>query len=203
MKMMDAFKLGSVLTVYAVAACVGLAFVYAGTEKIIEERAAADLKEAIAGLFPDSDQFDDISGGIKSVSPSVSFESAYAVKKDGAIVGVALQAVTGSYGGAIAVLTGVKAQGTISRIRVMRHSDTPGLGANAAKSAFYVDRSRGITFAGQFEGKKVSDSFTAKQDVAAISAATITSSAVALAVKTAGESALVWLKENGENGGTN
>jgi len=55
-----------------------------------------------------------------------------------------------------------------------------------------VDRARGIHFYDQFAGKVVSDPFVPKSDVIAITAATITSRAVAASVKAAGEAALAW-----------
>ncbi|MDR2181902.1 MAG: FMN-binding protein [Treponema sp.] len=200
MKQWDVIKLGLVMMIYAAAACVGLAFVYAGTEKIIEEREAADLKAAITELFPSAGSFDDVSGKITGGAEGVSFEKAYAIRQDGGIIGVALQAVTGSYGGPIKVLVGVNTEGVISRVRVLEHTDTPGLGANAAKSAYYVDKKRKITFYDQFENKPIGDGFEPKKDVIAITAATITSAAVSRAVKAAGEAALAWIEANG---GTN
>ncbi|MDR2767926.1 MAG: FMN-binding protein [Treponema sp.] len=197
MKRWDVIKLGLVMMVYAAAACVGLAFVYAGTEKIIEEREAADLRAAITELFPASDGFDDVSGNIMSGAKDVSFEKVYAIRRDGKIIGAALQSVTGSYGGPIKVLVGVNTEGVISRIRVLEHTDTPGLGANAAKSSYYVDKKRKITFFGQFENKQLGDGFEPGKDVVAITAATITSAAVSRAVKAAGEAALVWIEANG------
>jgi Na+-translocating ferredoxin:NAD+ oxidoreductase subunit G len=55
-----------------------------------------------------------------------------------------------------------------------------------------VDRAKGIHFYDQFAGKAVSDPFVPKGDVIAITAATITSRAVAASVKAAGEAALAW-----------
>jgi len=79
----------------------------------------------------------------------------------------------------------------------MEHSDTPGLGANAASPSYYVDRAKGITFYGQFAGKSVTDPFAVKGDVAAITASTITSRAVTSAVKAAGQAASEWLSTGG------
>jgi electron transport complex protein RnfG len=189
----ETLKLGLVMMLYAVAACVGLAFVYAGTEKIIEARAASDLQDTISELFSDFDEFKDISGAMSSGTEGVSFEKAYAINKNGKTIGAALQTVTGSYGGSIKVLVGVNNDGTISRIRILEHSDTPGLGANAAKSSYYVNKKQKITFYDQFDNKSIGDAFEPKKDVIAITAATITSSAVSRAVKAAGEAAQLWL----------
>jgi len=197
MKMMDAVKLGLVLTAYAAAACVGLAFVYAKTKADIDKQDKANLEAAIKELFPDADSFNDINGVIVSPDSGVSFENEYSISRGGKIIGAAVQASGGSYGGPIKVLVGVNAGGTISRIKIMSHSDTPGLGANAANDRYFVNRKEGITFYGQFAGKKVSDPFEPKNDVEAITAATITSRAVSNIVRTVGRSASEWLAAEG------
>jgi electron transport complex protein RnfG len=127
----------------------------------------------------------------------VSFDNQYSVIRGGKIIGAAVQGSTGSYGGPIIVLVGVSADGMISRVKIMNHSDTPGLGANAGKPNYFVDKKAGITFYDQFAGKKVSDPFEAKNDIIAITAATITSNAVSKVVKAAGEAAAQWLNAQG------
>ena len=197
MKAWDTIKLGLVLTAYAVAACVGLAFVYAKTKADIDKQDAANLEIAIKDLFPDADSFEDLKGIIVSADSGVSFDNQYSVIRGGKIIGAAIQGSTGSYGGPIVVLTGVSADGKISRVKIMSHSDTPGLGANAGKPNYFVDKKAGITFYDQFEGKKISDPFQPKNDVIAITAATITSTAVSKVVKAAGQAAAEWLDSQG------
>ncbi|MDR1971105.1 MAG: FMN-binding protein [Treponema sp.] len=199
MKAGEIVKLGLVLTIYAAAACAGLALVYSGTRETIAQRTQADLEAALKELFPAADGFDEIDETITSPEAAVSFEKQYAVKQGGRIIGAALRARGGSYGGPITVLVGISADGTISRIKIMEHADTPGLGANAASPDYFIDQDGSTTFYGQFAGKAAADPFEVKSDVAAITAATITSRAVAAVVKASGEAALEWL---GKNGGT-
>ncbi|MDR3342287.1 MAG: FMN-binding protein [Treponema sp.] len=191
--MKNMLKLGIVLALYATAACVGLAFVYSGTEKVIAERQAADLNAALEELFPQADSFTDITGDITSPDSSVAFESQYEARQNNGIVGVVVQASAGSYGGPIKVLVGVGVDNKISRIKVLEHQDTPGLGANAASPTYYVDKSKNLTFYGQFEGKSITDAFEPKGDVVAITAATITSRAVSSVAKASGSAAAAWL----------
>ena len=193
MKAWDTVKLGLVLTAYAVAACVGLAFVYGKTKAEIDRQETANLEAAIKELFPEADSFKDITGTIISPDPGVSFENQYSVTRGGTLIGAAIQASGRSYGGPIKVLVGVNADGTISRIKIMSHSDTPGLGANAAKPGYFVDKKAEITFYGQFSGKAVADPFEPRNDVAVITAATITSRAVSQVARTAGRAAAEWL----------
>jgi electron transport complex protein RnfG len=74
----------------------------------------------------------------------------------------------------------------------MEHSETPGLGANAASHKYFVDKENGVTFHGQFIGKSVDHPFEVKNDVAAITASTITSKAVASSVKAAAVAVTDW-----------
>ncbi|MDR2313121.1 MAG: FMN-binding protein [Spirochaetaceae bacterium] len=197
MKVWDILKFGLVLMAYAAAACVGLAFVYAGTAKTIEQREMDDQEAALKELFPGAESFKEITGAITSPDHRVSFESQWEVRQGDKIIGVALQAVGGSYGGPIKILVGVNTGGTISRIKIMEHSDTPGLGANAGKKGYFVNKEKKLTFYGQFDGKPVSDPFKPGDDVVVITAATITSQAVSTAVKAAGTAAEQWLTEQG------
>ena len=196
-------KLGVILALYTAAACVGLAFVYTGTAKVIAQRQQADLEAALKELFPAADSFKEIAD-IKSFDPAVSIEKggAFEVLKNGAAIGAALRTSRASYGGEIKILVGVGVDGIITGVKILEHKDTPGLGANAGSGVYYIDRARGIHFYDQFAGKKISDPFEPKQDVIAITAATITSRAVAASVKAAGEAVSAWFKSGaGSRGG--
>lgn len=190
-------KLGVVLALFAAAACAGLALVYEATYNIIAGHSRKDLEAALGEFFPDGDSFTDISetltaGGIKSPDPSVVFENAYEIKQNGQLAGAALRASRGSYGGTLRILVGVGADGRIAGVRILEHQDTPGLGANAASPVYYVDKAAKLTFYGQFAGKPVQDPFEPKKDIIAITASTITSSAVSRTVKAAGTALTAW-----------
>jgi electron transport complex protein RnfG len=191
-------KLGVILALYAAAACVGLAFVYAGTVKVIAQRQEADLNAALAELFPAADNFAPVTG-IMSSDPAVTIEEdgTFAAHKNGQVIGMALRTSRASYGGAIRILVGVAADGKISGVKILEHRDTPGLGANAGSASYFVDRARGIHFYDQFAGKNVRDPFVPKQDIIAITAATITSRAVADSVRAAGLAASAWIAAQG------
>jgi electron transport complex protein RnfG len=196
------FKLGFTLAVFAAAACVGLAFVYSLTADIIAERQQADLEKALKEFFPNADSFTVMSNTITSPDPAVEFEAAYEIRQNGAIRGAALRVSRGSYGGTLKALIGVGllpdgSGAVITGVRILEHQDTPGLGANAASPSYYVDKAAGITFYGQFTGKAVFDPFEVKQDVLTVTASTVTSRAIASAVKAAGQAASEWLAGRG------
>jgi electron transport complex protein RnfG len=207
-------KLGIILALYSAVAGVGLAFVYDGTAKIIAQRQQEDLEHALQDLFNDADSFKPITDiripAPGTGEPQVIIEGednnpnntgAFVAMKNGQIIGVALRTSRASYSGPIKILTGVGADGKIKGVMILENTDTPGLGANASSTQYYVDRAKGIHFYEQFTGKNVSDPFVPKQDVIVITAATITSRAVASSVKAAGEAASAWLLLNASSQG--
>jgi electron transport complex protein RnfG len=185
-------KLGFILALFATAACVMLAFVYDGTSSIIAQRQQSDLEASLKELFPDADVFKEIKN-IQCPDPVVTVESAYAAIKNNKTAGAALRVSRAGYGGPMKILAGVSAEGLVTGVRIMEHSDTPGLGANVASPSYYVDRVKGLTFYGQFAGKKITDPFEVKADVAAVTASTISSRAVADSVKAASIAVKEWL----------
>jgi electron transport complex protein RnfG len=192
MKIFSMMKLGVTLALFAAGACIMLAFVYSGTLPVIEQRQKADLEASLNELFPNADKFEMIEE-ITSPDSSVTIESAYAAMKDGKTIGVCLRLSRSGYAGPVKIMAGVSAEGLITGVKIMEHSETPGLGANAASPKYFVDRAKGLTFYGQFTGKSVSDRFAVKDDVIAITASTITSNAVSASVKAAGLAVQAWL----------
>ncbi|GHU25798.1 hypothetical protein FACS1894172_12290 [Spirochaetia bacterium] len=186
------FKLGLTLALYATGACVLLAFVYTGTKTIIEDRQQADLKASLQELFPAGDSFEPVIGCGTSPDPAVTLSDSYSVKKSGTVIGMAISASTASYGGPLKLLVGVNADSTISAVKILEHSDTPGLGANAASPTYFVNKPEKITFYGQFSGKSAWDPFEVKNDVVAVTASTISSRAIANAVKICTVAASDW-----------
>jgi electron transport complex protein RnfG len=185
-------KLGAILAAFAVGACVMLAFVYDGTKTVIEHRLEADRLAALEDLFSDADDFVDVDT-IVSPDPAVFIEGATAAIKNGKVSGAALNLSRKAYSGSIKTMVGVSADGKITGVKIMEHTETPGLGANAGSPKYFVDRANGITFYGQFAGKNVSDPFEVKRDVIIITASTITSRAIAESAKAAGLAVAAWL----------
>jgi electron transport complex protein RnfG len=186
-------RLGLILAIFAVAACVALAVVYSMTSEKIDAQAALQLRESLKSLFPDAESFDDITASLSSPDENITIDEAYSVKKAGTIVGAAVKARGPSYGGDATVLIGLNADRTLAGARVLDIKDTPGLGANAVNPSYFVDKSAKKTFPGQFTGKALSDAFEVKKDVVAITASTITSRALTILIKTAANSASAWL----------
>lgn len=182
-------RLGLILAAFAAAACVGLAFVYAGTSEQIAAQAELQLSESLKGLFPEAESFKDVSAEVTSPDAAVKFDAAYLAERGGAPLGLAVKASGQSYGGTTIVLVGVALDRRVAGVRVLEGKDTPGLGANAMNPTYFVDKSKKTTFPGQFAGKALSDPFEVKNDVVAITASTITSKALTKMIKTAADAA--------------
>jgi electron transport complex protein RnfG len=198
--MKDTIKMTVALVLFAAVACAGLAVVYDSTSKTIAERQKKDMDDALKGLFPSGDDFSQIGDSLSTAGSKVSIGASYAVKSGGQLIGIAVNASSGGFQADITALVGVDTTGTITGVKILQISDTPGLGANAAKENYYVDKPKKITFYGQFAGIKSDANIAVKKDgggVEAITAATITSRAVALIVKNAAETGSQWIAANG------
>ncbi len=99
--------------------------------------------------------------------------------ENGEAVGYVFTTGAKGYGGTVGVMVGINAEGVITGVEIISHSETPGLGANAVKPEFKE----------RFNGKSgtltVDKNSNEGQSIQAITAATITSKAVTNAVNSA------------------
>lgn len=190
----DMTKLGIILMLYASLACASLAVVYAFTKDSIDKQSEIQLQASLKELFPETTVFDPIQD-LASTDPNIKFESAYEVKSDVAALGLAVKATGPSYGGNATLLIGIGLNRSVAGVRVMTLNDTPGLGMNASNPTYYVDKTKKVTFLGQFAGKFLTDPFEVKKDVVAITAATISSRSLTNIIKAAGNAAIAYMDQ--------
>lgn len=102
--------------------------------------------------------------------------------KDGKEVkGYTIKLSPKGYAGAIDMIVGISTEGKVTGVKILNHSETPGLGAKATDPAFY----------GQYKDKLaeelevVKGLASAENQISAITGATITSKAVTLGVNEA------------------
>jgi len=177
-----------VLTLITCVAAALLASVYGLTKEPIAQAGASKLNAAIQEVLPefDNNPFEEKvtmplegEGGEASASSlyrdlapeSLSF---YPASKNGKLVGMAVETFTNSgFGGRITLMVGFLPNGAISKVSVLSHSETPGLGDK-------IDASKS-DFSKQFEGKNPETfRMLVKKDggdVDAITASTISSRA--------------------------
>ena len=169
-------KLGLVLCAYAVVACAMLAIVNNFTAPKIADNQAKKVSTAMQEFFPDNGlTFETVNDYKAPVVGAITVDEIYVAKKDGIIVGGAAQ-VTGPTYDQGSILIGIKTDGTVTGLKFLKLTDSPGFGLKANDPTFKL--ANGKTFYGQFEGKNAKTAFKAGQNFDAISGATITSVAV-------------------------
>lgn len=155
-----------VLTVIALLSAGALAATYGWTAPILEEQARQRQIAAIAEVIP---PFDNAPNEEVQIAGEHEDIRIFPGRNQGNSVGAAVQLTTNAgYGGPIDVMVGFAPDGTVTGITILRHQETPGLGARITDSAFRD----------QYTGQVLSVDF----EVDSITAATISSRAVTGAV---------------------
>ncbi|AGT43668.1 FMN-binding protein [Treponema pedis] len=183
--MKQTIKLAFTLAAYAVIACIALAAVYNFTAPKIEEVKFEKTKKALQAVFPEADDFKEITSDFPEENGKIKFINAYLALKDGKNTGLTLTVSGPTYSKAT-VLIAINLDKTVKAIKFLELTDTPGLGSRAAEDPFIS----------QFKGKALSSSFKVKEDVEAISGATITSNGVSAMLKAGAEAAITYMDKN-------
>ncbi len=153
---------------------------YSLTKEPIEKARVAKINASISKVVPEFDNEPSEESFSKVLNGKT--YKVYPAKKEGEIVGYAVESfTTAGFGGRIVLMVGFDTSGSIVSTSVLSHSETPGLGDKMVegKSNFSV----------QFQGKNPADfKLSVKKDggdVDAITASTISSRAFCDAVETA------------------
>jgi electron transport complex protein RnfG len=170
---------GTLLLITCIAAA-ALGAVYVLTKEPIEAARLAKINNAIAEVLPPFDN--NPSGEAEDVAVDGRMLRLFPAKKDGQLVGIAVETVTTKgFGGLITLMVGFLPDGTIYNTAVIAHAETPGLGDKIDK--------RKDGFSLQFNGKHPDNFKLAVRkdggDVDAITASTISSRAFCDAVERA------------------
>jgi electron transport complex protein RnfG len=164
-------RLGLILfTVTAITGIV-LGLVYQITLEPIRRTQERLRDEALSGALPEGRSFTPLEVAPGS-DPTI--RDVQRASDGGRLVGYCLTLTPKGYGGPIELVVGITDKGHLRAIRVLSHSETPGLGAKAPLPAF----------SGQYENREaerlilVKTAPSGNNQVQAISGATITSSAI-------------------------
>ncbi|KPU43836.1 electron transport complex subunit RnfG [Oxobacter pfennigii] len=170
--MKENLKLGFILLLFAAIAGICLGAAYEVTKEPIAQQAIIEKNNAMKEILPDADDFKDLAVQINEDSMIKEVSEAY---KGSGIIGYTFTVTPKGFGGLINVMVGISSEGKVSGIKVMSHSETPGLGANAANPKF----------SDQFKDKPIDKPLevmktgaVTENQVDAITGATITSKAV-------------------------
>ncbi|MBE6758716.1 MAG: RnfABCDGE type electron transport complex subunit G [Ruminococcaceae bacterium] len=171
-------KVAGILT----AICVVISALLAGANLLTKERIAQIALEneyaACETVFPSAGRELEFTSFAEIASGSD--VSGYLATDDGKAVGCVIITSAKGYGGDVQVMVGFDMNRTVTGVSVLSHSETPGLGANAANPGF-LD---------QFVSSADAGSLAVAKDggtIDAVTAATISSRAVTKAVNMAAE----------------
>lgn len=173
----EMIKLGLVLALYATVSCAVLAVVNNFTSPKIALNQEIKINNSMKEFFPDDSLlFESVNDYEPKEVGSIKIENVIIAKENGKIVGGASQ-VSGPTYDQGTILVGMKCDGTITGLKFLKLSDSPGFGLKANDSTFTV--ASGKTFYGQFEGKNAKDGFINGKTFDGISGATITANGIA------------------------
>lgn len=183
--MKETIKLGITLLLITAISGAVLAVTNSFTGPIIEEIRREASFSALREIFPDAEDFqpleEDELADIMAKNEVVR-EINQALDGD-AVVGYAFKVVTGGYGGDVATMVGIHADGTIAGIKVVENSETPNLGTKIEDKSFTDSFKEKAT---DSELMYV-DNPSADNEVQAISGATVSTKAVVKGVNGARE----------------
>ncbi len=155
-----------VLVVISIFSGAVLAQTYKITYPNIKQNALKKQEEAIMKVIPGAAKYKDISKDNLKVFKGLD--------ENGNFKGIAFIAEGGGFGGSIKLMVGLNPEEEVlTGMTVLSHLETPGLGARIEEDWFKE----------QFKGKSIHDKFVAKQDIDAITGATISSNAVGSIIK--------------------
>ncbi|MBN1592216.1 MAG: RnfABCDGE type electron transport complex subunit G [Candidatus Coatesbacteria bacterium] len=169
-------RMVAVLTIVCCVAAIALSQVYSVTKEPIANAEKNEQLKAIKAVLPPYDN-DPLKEVEKHKYEGSTFEF-YAGKKAGELVGRAVKVKSDSgYSGTIEAMLGIAPDGKITGLYILKHSETPGLGAKIVEKAF----------TDQFTGKQLGKcNLCVKKDggdIDQITGATISPRAVCFAVR--------------------
>jgi electron transport complex protein RnfG len=174
--MKEIIKMTSFLAVVSFAAGIGLSLTNYVTDPIIKKEKVESYKTSLKEVMPNADDY-------KTGDNRVDFlrqTKFIAVSKDNKITGEIFVMEEKGYGGKVKVLVGINNDKEVTGIKILEHKETPGLGSLAESPEKMPGKD--FSFLEQFKGRKLSDKWEVKKDIAAITGATITTRAVTKAV---------------------
>jgi Na+-translocating ferredoxin:NAD+ oxidoreductase subunit G len=122
------YQAGS-LGLVALLATAALAVAHQATAPRIAQAQAQDLALSLSRVLPEGFADNAVSGDFVDVEREGAKPlRIYRPRKEGVQVGVIFQVVGKGYAGPIDILMGVDAKGQLTGVRVLRHTETPGLG---------------------------------------------------------------------------
>lgn len=164
----EILRIGGVLLIICAAVALILSFVNMVTIEKIAENEENEKREAIVALFgSDTIEYN----AMANVPDTVN--DIYSVSEGSSAVGYCVSVSPSGFGGNINIMVGIDPDGAVIGVRIVSHSETPGLGSRIENDSFLS----------QFDGK--TGAVVNGQDFDIISGSTVSSKAIAAGVNTA------------------
>ena len=175
MNLTELLKPAAALLAVTVIAAILLGYVHRITKEPIAAQRERIEAEAIGAIFNTAiDKSDEVD--VPEDSP---VKRAIRVYSGNKLLGCAVFTSPTGYSGPVDIVVGIGMDGVVRGVRILRHAETPGLGANADNPAF----------TDQYKGKggtlSVTKATPGNNEIQAITSATITSNAVTRGVNDA------------------
>lgn len=185
-------RFGVVLLIFCAVAGGILAYSNSVTAPIIAEQAKAGSFGAFTELFTEADDFLPLDEAklAEIKTANIFVQEIFEAKKGEETIGYAFKTKSGGYGGDLITVSGFSLDGTITGIKVVENSETPGLGSRVVDDP---------AFAASFAGKNSSNPLVpvpapaAENEVQLLSGATISSEGVLYGVNGAREAFVNYL----------
>lgn len=175
--MKENIRLGLILLLITGVAAFLLGGAYEITKAPIAASIETDRQVAMKEILPTADKFEK-----SDVKLSEKVSEVNVGLKGSATAGYAIKVAPKGYGGPVEIMVGISADGKVSGIKILSHSETPGLGANAPLPKF-SDQYKNKPTKDKLEVVKVAPK--KETEIQALTGATITSKAVTLGVNDA------------------
>ncbi|MCL2602699.1 MAG: RnfABCDGE type electron transport complex subunit G [Treponema sp.] len=168
------------LFVTAVVSIAVISVAHRSTLEPIQQQLKRSQETALAAVLPQADSFEDLKLDVETIG-LIKITAVFEGFSGGEKVGYVLSVSSPGYSGSIDLMVGISyPEETIAGIWIVRHSETPGLGARAQNPSFYERYiNRPLVRLG------VVRSSPGENDVVALTSSTITTRAVTDAVNEA------------------
>ncbi len=165
-------KLGAILLIITAIAGALLGFAYDITRAPIEKRQKEEQAAALKMVLP-ADEFTQVEGLTFPEDETV--KSIFEAKTGGESAGYVIEVGSKGYGGEITMMVGISKDEKVTGIKILKQSETPGLGTKTAEPAF----------TDQYKDKDATKDLALGSDITAITGVTISSKGVTNGVNTA------------------
>ncbi|MEG2353094.1 MAG: RnfABCDGE type electron transport complex subunit G [Clostridium sp.] len=170
--MKENLKLGVILLIISATAALLLSGTYELTKETILAQVNAEKNSAMKSILPEADKFETLKLDLSKYTGITSVDKGLS---SGNEVGYVIESSAKGYGGELKLVTAISLDGKIAGVKVIEHTETPGLGAKCEEPEFtekYKEKSASKALS------LVSGAASTDGEIQSVSGVTITSTAV-------------------------